>query len=66
MMTVYRSNQYKIQRRHRSNTTRWLHDPDDIIPTREPDHMGLKDWCKCMVFAVVMTVLMFLVWWFRG
>lgn len=61
-----RSDQFRIQRRHRSNATRWMHDSDDIIPTREPDRMSLKEWAQAMVITVGLTILMFLVWWFRG
>ena len=66
MTVISRSDQYKIQRRHRSNTTRWMHNSDDIIPIREPDRMSLKEWAQTMVITVGLTILMFLVWWYGG
>lgn len=65
-MTNSLSENMKIQRKHRSNTTRWMHNSDDIIPTREPDRMSLKEWAQAMVITVGMTILMFLVWWYGG
>lgn len=60
------SKQMKIQRKHRSNTTRWMHNSDDIIPTREPERMSLKEWAQAMVITVGLTILMLLVWWYGG
>lgn len=65
-MTNSPSKQFKIQRMHRSNTTRWMHDSDDIIPVREPDHMSLMDTLKVMLGSLGMMTLLFLVWWYGG
>lgn len=65
-MTSCLSKQYKIQRRHRSNTTRWMHDSDDIIPIREPEHVSWKVLFQGMIMTAAMTVLLFLVWWYGG
>ena len=62
----YLSEQMKVQRMHRSNATRWMHNSDDIIPISEPDHMSLKDTLKVMLGTFGMMILLFLVWWYRG
>lgn len=66
MMVISRSDQFRIQRMHRSNTTRWMHDSDDIIPIREPEHASWKVLFQGIGLMCAMTVLLFLVWWYGG
>lgn len=57
------SKQFKIQRRHRSNTTRWMHESDEIIPTRKPDRMSTKDLLSLLGIELASIILLFMLWW---
>lgn len=64
-MTICRSNPVKVHRAHNAKEGRWMHEPDEIIPTAEPG-LTLRDWMKMMAFTFVMGAVLFAVWWFGG
>lgn len=63
MITYAKPTTNRVHRKHVSKETRWMHDPDEIIPCVPRDQTSFRDWLLMCLSAVGATFLMLFIWW---
>lgn len=56
----------RVHRTRKKNCTRWMQEPDEIVPISPPDHSELLDLLVTAAISAASTLAMAVLWWYCG